>query len=478
MAKLIPLEEAANILGMSAEQLTELRSGNEIFGYRDGANWKFKLTEIQRFAEERGIDVKISPEQIAKATESDLDLSAFEVSDSSSDVDLGSSGSDELILGDDDLMIQEDSAELIQDDSDSADLIQDESSDEMKEDSSVEIFSKPLGDMGSLADAAAGDDDELRLDESGLVLESGEDILDDDDDALSFGSSSLSLAASSSKKLSDSANLLDDEEPGDGDSPSDTGKMLGASGDDLLLSEEDLFSDELSLADSGSFEESADLSSDFEDSDVVIDDSDSSSEIALDSGGSGIKLGATESGISIDEEPLELGGSDIDSLELPEDDDMIVLESAGDPDSATVMQEDDFNLTPLEADPDFESSGSQVIALDDSEIYSDESSATVLGASDEFAASPAMLDDTSGYDMGMGAMGAAGITGANPMAGVGEPPEAPYTMWQILGLGTVSVLLLAGGMVAYDLARNMWMPEDRVISSSVLNFFLQITGMN
>ena len=94
-------------------------------------------------------------------------------------------------------------------------------------------------------------------------------------------------------------------------------------------------------------------------------DSDSSSEITLDSGGSGVKLGPTDSGISIDDEPLEIGGSDIDSLELPEDDDMIVLESAGDPDAATVMQEDDFNLTPLEADAEFESSGSQVIALDE-----------------------------------------------------------------------------------------------------------------
>ena len=42
MAKLIKLEEAAELLGISAEQLTEMRSRNEVFGYRDGATWKFK----------------------------------------------------------------------------------------------------------------------------------------------------------------------------------------------------------------------------------------------------------------------------------------------------------------------------------------------------------------------------------------------------------------------------------------------------
>ena len=97
----------------------------------------------------------------------------------------------------------------------------------------------------------------------------------------------------------------------------------------------------------------------------------------LEANTSGINLSANESGIAIDEEPLEMGGSDIDELEIPEDDDLIILENVADQDAATLMQEDDFNLTPLEASLDEDdSSGSQVIALEDSEIYADDSAAT------------------------------------------------------------------------------------------------------
>lgn len=46
MAKLIELKEAAAILGMTAEELADLRTRNEIFGYRDGSTWKFKESEL------------------------------------------------------------------------------------------------------------------------------------------------------------------------------------------------------------------------------------------------------------------------------------------------------------------------------------------------------------------------------------------------------------------------------------------------
>ena len=55
MSKLIPMNEAAGILGMTEDQVAELRSNNEIFGYRDGATWKFKMSELERVADELGI---------------------------------------------------------------------------------------------------------------------------------------------------------------------------------------------------------------------------------------------------------------------------------------------------------------------------------------------------------------------------------------------------------------------------------------
>jgi hypothetical protein len=195
----------------------------------------------------------------------------------------------------------------------------------------------------------------------------------------------------------------------------------------------------------------------------------------LEANESGINLSANESGISLADEPLELGGSDIDALELPEDDEMIVLEDAAGPDQATMMQEDDFNLTPLEESAEDESSGSQVIALEDSEIYADDSS-SLVSESEEFVAQPALEDEPLGDDLGYDASLGAGQMMV-PATTPATLPEAPYTIGQILGLGTVSLILLAGGMVAYNVAQNMWMPDDQIIGKGVLNFFLRLTGM-
>ena len=482
MSKLIPLEEAASILGMTVEQITELRSNHEIFGYRDGQNWKFKMTELERVAGE--LDIKLNISGAAKVADDLSESFGFNLDDST-----------------DDLILDDDSS------SGSVADVEELDSAEFAEDSSVELFQNPLKeelqiaadskvidldddmdeidlqDSGLLKKGTAknldlaSDSGALKLEDSGDLLASGDNVLEGDEE-LSFGSSSLSLASESSKLLADvggtGSDLLD-EVVAKTPSGSDTGKMLAGGGDDdelMLAGDDDLFSDELSLADSGSFEDSAEL---------VLDDSDSNSEIMLEE--SGIDLSANESGIAVGDEPLELGGSDIDMLELPEDDDdMIVLEDAADLENATMMQEDDFNLTPLEASmEEDESSGSQVIALEDSEIYADDASATILGEADAFGEQPAMLDDSMGLQGGMyddSMSGAAMMAPAGVPAGPAALPEAPYTVWQVISLGLVTALLMTGGMVAYNLAQNMWMPQDQVIGSSVLNFFLKLTGMN
>ena len=453
MANLIPMEQAAEMLGMTVEKLTELRSNNEIFGYRDGQNWQFKMSELERVANELGVQLKDADEAPLLLDDDDDDL-GFELSDSSTEIS---------------------SADL------SASLDED--------------TSKPV-DGFNLDESS-----ELALEDSGelLMLEGASDVLGSDEAAgdeegLSFGSSDISLAASSkdlpspsdtNALLADGSNLLDDEATG-GPSPSDTGMMLAAS-DSLDGDDDDLFGDDLELIEDDSFEESAELSSDFEDSDLVLDDSDSSAEIVLAGGESGINLGKNASGIELDEEPLELGGSDIDSLELPEDDDeLLELDDLGS-DVGTLAQEDEFKLTALEEDLEDQSSGSQVIALEDSAIYSDEGEASILG-SEELAAQPAMLPSESGVAFG-GEVGSvfdqAGVatTGAVAAGGMGAAAmvpaavEAPYTIWQVIGLGFVAALLLVGGMIGYDIARNLWMPEDQVISTGVMKFFLEITGL-
>ena len=404
MSNLIPLEKAAAMLGLSVDRLTEMRSNNEIFAYRDGSSWKFKHQELERIAEELGITLRTSI--AGEGDESD----DFELSDSSSN-------SEPIMF--------EDSEELILDDSS----------------------------------------------DSGDALSSEKKVTDDGDD-LRFGDSSLDLAAESSKKLkaSDTGKLIGDKgAKGKGKGAGSSKKMLtgeDADDDDLHLADDDLLSDDLIEAN----DDSSELSSDFDDSELVLDDSDSETDIPVKGKGKTGKP-SRDSGrdLSLSDDALELGGSDIDSLELSDDGEMISLAEAADADAATMMQEDDFNLTPIEGGEGEESSGSQVIALEDSDLFSEESAETQVQQKQQ----PALISDGE-YQPGQTTMMASGPG----VIAVPISAEPPFSMGQILALSFVAFILLAGGMVAYDLARNLWMPNDTVVSSGPLKFFLQMTGMD
>ena len=508
MSKLIPMEQAATMLGMSVDQINELRSNQEIFGYKDGGTWKFKMTELERVADNLGINIG-GVADVAGAIGGAKDK-VKDVADSFDDLDFGDS--EELLLDDDsssdslELDIEDSSVELMQSGKASdifSDLEEDgvtledsgllpsgTSKDLDKKDNNLDLGNSGEIDLGESGSLKLQDDDSLKLGESGVLeLGTGSEVLGDDDQ-LSFGTSDISLASGSSKKIQDGdtgSDVLDGETASTG-SPSDTGKMLGeGGGDDLLLAEDDLFEDDLVLQDSASFEDSSDLGSDFDESDLILDDSDSSSELALEANQSGISLSPNESGISLGDEPLELGGSDIDELELPEDD-MIVLEDAADPEMATMMQEDDFNLTPLEQSLDGEDSSgssSQVIALEDSEIYADESEATILGEDSGFG-EPAMIDEGMGMAeagfIGAGAVGGAMIPGMAMDGGMVHtgpmgPPEAEYSYLNVFALGLASLILFLGAMLAFDTCRNLWIADDSVVSSGFLNFVIETLGM-
>ena len=406
---LIPLDDAAKMLGKTVEELTDLRSQNEIFGYRDGSSWKFKMEELTRFAEENGIEI----------------VPLEEAGDLSSDADLIA-----------------DSAELILDDDGSIDL------------------SSEGGDEGSPSESH--------------VL-SGSDV-----------------------------------DPGT--SPSDTGKMANDD-DELLLAEDDLFGDDVEIgmqeesSDEISLDSDSELSSDFDDdSSLMLDES---SEIALDAADSGVNLSPTDSGLSLDEEPLELGGSDIDALELPEDSGINLLEAddSGSSDlegaddggldfdlpAGDVQADNDFMLTPLEGDADDESSGSQVIALEDSEIYADESSEIV---SDSSQAGDAMQPLEVAGDGGMGggafdsAMsadpGVAAFEGTeiSPVAGAApqQPTQAmmveqPIPGWMVAIQAICLIFLLAAGIIAIDIGRNLFeFDEKGTITARLTEWVLDFTG--
>ena len=54
----VELSEAAELLKISVEELSDMRSRNELYGYRDGKTWKFKYDEIERVASARGISLE------------------------------------------------------------------------------------------------------------------------------------------------------------------------------------------------------------------------------------------------------------------------------------------------------------------------------------------------------------------------------------------------------------------------------------
>ena len=529
MSKLIPLEEAAKFLGLSVDRLNELRENNEVFGYRDGTTWKFKLSELERVAGQSGIDIGdigslggAASSVVGDAKDAlGLSDSADDLIDDSGELsfDIDDSASEMVIEDDSDSIAMEDSSiELFQPQgatagggtsSDILSLDDDDDDDDMVDLAESGLLIKG-GSKSSLLDDDK-DEDDLTLASSGLNLASDDDlelesakelnlddvgsfalsdddsVLDDDDDELSFGSSSLVLASDSVKSTSGPGSTGDDllnEEPKPSGSPSDTGNLLGGDdsddllladdgGDDLMLANDDL---DLELADSGSFD--SELSSDFEDSGELVLEDESSDDLILEANESGIALSPNESGILLGDEPLELGGSDIDDLELPEDDDIIMVDDEADPELATMMQEDDFSLTPHELSmDDDDSSGSQVIALADSEIYADDSEATMLGGSSDFS-DPGMLDEGGlepSYDPATGLV-AAGAAGA-AYGVAGGKPEAPYSIGQIIALIGTALSLFIGCIIAYGMAQNLWMPDDQVVNSGLMNMLLDAFGL-
>ena len=514
MSNLIPLEDAARMLGLTVDKLNDMRSNSEIFGYKDGTSWKFKMQELERVADEMDITLNLGAAadeaadevidlvddeiefDLGDSSEDLMDDDVVEVTDDDDEIQLldddddgeiqliededeaieiveedDKAGSDQGVLNFDD----EDDIQLVDDDDDELELFDDESA---SDDADPEPVAADADD--ELEIVMEDDDDELKLeDESGEIEVAGEDDL-------SFGSSDIRLAGEDEEpkaEASDEFLLEDDDLVLEDDSSvelqtDDGGQdatMAGASeslddlddGADMLLSEDDLFDDDLQIQES--HEDDIELSSDFEESeDLIMDDSDSSELV-----------GSQDSGLILEEDSgdIDLSGSLMD-LAGDDNDEMIVLDDPAPADAATDIADDDFNLTPLEELGDEESSGSQVIALEDSDMFSDETAATLLQPSDEMAAEPMLTEDAmdvgdfGGFDAGVPGMTPGMVTPGT----TGGLPEQPYTWGQVASLSTVTLLLGAGAMVGYDLARNLWLPEDQIVTSGMLKMILSLVG--
>src|SRR6476659_4250344 len=87
MASFYSLEEAARVLGMSAEELKSKAQHREIRAFLDGGSWRFRVVDIDELARRRGLgsdaELRLSDLEVPAASAGedlqDLDLSEFQL---------------------------------------------------------------------------------------------------------------------------------------------------------------------------------------------------------------------------------------------------------------------------------------------------------------------------------------------------------------------------------------------------------------
>lgn len=433
--KFLTLEEAAQKLGISADDLTALRERHEVHGYRDGSSWKFKVDEIDRYASERAAEA-------------------------------ASSDSGELL-------------DVPDDDADSADvmLVSEEALGESDPSTSSTIIGRP----GTGQDPGASD---IRI-VTGDEPDSDVKLVPDPD---SPGNSGVRLAPD----VDDSSEA---EAPAAG---SESGLELAEDSIDLDLETDIPILEEESSSEAGADAEDdalslvgeyaiADDSSSEADSASEIQlgaepDAESDDEFVLEGTGSDVTLGAGDSGISLADpadsgislaDPLELGGGEVEPLDLAAADDESDFELSSDSDSEAVAEavsdsssDDDFLLTPLEevSEGDSDDSGSQVIALDESDEFGASAAAALEEGADMVSLEDEGVDTAVAMD--------AGAAMAPRMV-----PEAQYTGLQVTGLAFGTLLMLICFMFMFDLLLNMWSwDEPFALNSTLMDLVLGLFG--
>ena len=350
MSNFVSLEEAAKKLGVSSDELVEMLSRGDIFGYRDGASWKFKPAEIERVAGEMmggaldedpaGSSILMSESALGLGSshgskageEPDSDVSLVASSDGSSDVRLvtnqPAAGDSSSVVGGSavgsDLELATDE-ELVM-----------ASSDDDDDELALEVGDG--ADILSGSDVVAGVSSDLDLDLAGS-------------DVVLAGSHSSDVPLSDSDRLDlsgEGSNVLGDSD------------LSMAVGSELIKGDSDPAIDSSGLGLSGSDLELAD------DDDLVLA---GSSDLAL-ATDSGINLmSPADSGISLEDEPLDLAASGISGLDLAADGSDAGLSGSGS--AVDFQQDEEFQLSPSGALDTDDDSGSQVIELEDSSEFGD-----------------------------------------------------------------------------------------------------------
>jgi hypothetical protein len=169
---------------------------------------------------------------------------------------------------------------------------------------------------------------------------------------------------------------------------------------------------------------------------------------------------------------------------LPEDDEVISLEQeAADPDQATQLKADqDFQLSPagVEAAEDESDSGSQVIALEDSEAFDQEAATMLKSEPGGPLAADAFQPMGSDGGMGMGAAGSmGGLAPSQPVYVQVPVVEAPYSIWNVLSLMAIALMLSLGAMMMVDVMLNMWsFSGSSSVTTGIMDMFTSTFGLD
>lgn len=531
MEKFVKFEEAVDKLGISADRLNQLREENELRAYRDGSSWKFRADDIERLVQD-GVPEPAPPSDIGLVDPSDLvDASPLEGLPELEDLELGLASDDDLTAegaakrareaGASELELELEDDTVTAGGSDASIDLRSETDDPSDPSDSILLSDEALGESMAAPPSTIIGKSELESKDADLEL-----VTDDDG-----GKGASKRGSSASEVLSNVAGsgVLDDDEKGSGhtsafegleelelDLAAESGRILSppetegatpaaaggekkptAKGDsDLTLSDVQLagedegtdpIPEELAAASGKPKKKDKGPSSDLElatdgDDDFVLAES-GGSDITLDSADSGINLiSPSDSGLALDDIPLEMGGSAIlESLSLDDDDkdaDISLVASdvnVGEAPRAKLQTDDDFRLTPLgDRDEDGDSS-SQVIALDAGMEDLGGGEAGILGGDDMFAEDTGegglLAEDQDGAVDEFGAPG--------EYAPVAPRSDSEYSVMNILGLGSCLVLLLFGSILMLDMVRNIWSWDHNLaLNDSLLDSLLGLFGLS
>ncbi len=502
--KLITLDEAAQQLGISKDLLLQLRSEGKVAGYRDGSSWKFRSEVIDKLAADGIPSIDSPPSDINLDDDDELGLI-----DDDDDIILG--GSDDrppvsstptpkasgvdLELADDGAGDTSQASDLSLDDvdeptvagldegsSDALALDMDDSIDmnadsillseaELGEsmgrppstiigkgelDLDADLDLSPIEPAGPVSDvklappsdiipaadvdlgldlpSPSGDFEGLEELEVDLEAESSR-IMSADDVAKARG------AVAARQAESDLDLAPSDSAPGLPGSDIDLGGSLAGGGTGLTgLSALELEDD---------------------DDDVLGEGSD----VTLSGESSGINIiSPSDSGLALDEVKLDLAGSSPMGSSLDLGGSEVTVDPAGlsalGLGLGSQIGGGDFQLTPLAegGDEDEERDSSQVIALEE---LSEDTGAAALGLG---AGDSGMLSE----DFGMG-----GLTPGVAPVGVVSTVDTPFSAFNISMLSVCLVMLGLGGMMVFDLLRNIWSwDEVTTLNSSLLESVL------